>query len=169
MKITLKNVIIALTLSLFMSCSYFNPNSVNKRITDGFTEVNEQLARDYAANKDDLNNNYKQAIKNTPDSLTKEKISLYYSVLTKTCNYTDSIRTELNKIDVTDNKNSQIIEKSFILNGTADSCLKRIKLTCELAKQVSLTKKQKLETIKSEANIFSEFAFAQTIPARSVH
>lgn len=162
MKITLRNVIIALTTVLSIGCAYFNPNNVEKRITDGFREANEQMAKNYAASKTDLNNNYERAIKNTVDSLTKKKLNHYYSVLTKTCNYTDSIRTELNKIGVTDDKNAQKIEKSFLLNGTADSCLKRMKLTCELAKEVSLTKKQKLESIKSETNIFSESSLTAT-------
>ena len=78
---------------------------------------------------------------------------MFYSDITVTSNYIDSLVLELNRLDGNDAKNVKIVKDIFLTNEAGDDLFNRINVSCENAENISLRQATKSSLIKSGNNL----------------
>jgi len=150
----------------------FNTNESKAKVDTAINEASLDLKNNYLSEHDSLNLMYQRALPTIKDSLTKQKIKIYYVEINKTINCINVLKA---KTDSLSDSDLDVISKVFIPDSAGDKLFKQIGLSYSLAVELAKNKATLDETNKSRNKILSDsdyhkllaFYFGQNDPKQA--
>lgn len=139
--------IISLTLlTTLLSCDFSGQvkDSVDKKVSYARIEMSNDLNN----TKSGFEDTYRQVSVQSNDIIFLTKIANFYSSLTMTSKYIDSLRAEMDKLDNMDTKNVELIKEKFLFEGVADSVFNKMRQSYSLAIDIAVAETTKLRLKK---------------------
>lgn len=93
---------------------------------------------------------YQNALQVSSDSAVIGKIKNLYTFIDETTKYIDSLKSEMNKLDDKDLKNTDLIKKIFLNDGVGDSVFNKVKLSYSFAIEIALADTTKSRLKKAQ-------------------
>lgn len=102
---------------------------VKGQISDAMQDIEIELDK----NKADFQQHYQKALTNTIDSTERRQLNAIETSISGTSKYLDSMRQEMNSLDMTDVNNVEYVRILFMYKGVGDSLLSKLNSTATLA------------------------------------
>ena len=123
---------------------------VKQSVGDSIKDTKIDMNWDIANAKSSFMESCKRASGKSKDSMLKTKINDLYFSITKTSEYIDSLRSEMNGYNDMDLNNSDFSERVFLNLGIGDSVFNKVKLSYSLAIDIAIsdTTKSRLKSVR---------------------
>jgi hypothetical protein len=143
---TLKSYLVLILITTLVSCGDISKN-IEETVDNGIKDTKTEMTSDIANSKGTFTETYKNIILGSTDSLVIKKITKFYFNINETSKYIDSLKTEINKLDDKELKNTDLIKKIFLNDGIGDRVFDRVKSSYTFAIDIALadTAKRRLK------------------------
>lgn len=125
---------------------------VETKVEDAKEEMNAEIERA----KENFKTHYQAAEKNELDSLQKRKLQELDSSINSTDNYLDSMKREMDQLDVMHPRNIELVSAIFLYRGVGDSIFNKLKRSIVIAQSSAKTEQQKLAIKAASDSLFTQ-------------
>ncbi len=150
-----KQITIILLIALtFVGCNNFFDN-INDRVNNDIKNSETEMITDVEILVGTFREKYKKVKKRSIDSLVIKRVTNLYCSVNETLKYIDSLKSEMNKLDNKDLKNTDLIKNKFLNEGIGDSVFNRVKQSYTYTIDVALTDTSK-SRLRKERDTYTE-------------
>ncbi|MFN0202574.1 MAG: hypothetical protein ACKVTZ_13705 [Bacteroidia bacterium] len=154
-----QSLIILTFLTSFFGCNF--SDQVKERVNNGVKDAKVEMEADISLAKSDFKKSYRQTLQLSNDTVLSIKLTDFYSNLTKTSIYIDSLRIEISKLDNMDTKNVELMNFMFMNNGLGDRVFNQVRQSYSLAIDIAIadSTKTRLRTVRETYSAESKKQF----------
>ncbi len=150
-----RTLIILSVLTALFGCDF--SNQVKETVDNDIKDAKVAMGLDISKAKSDFTESYHQALREIKDSNFLEKVTDLYSNITKTSNYIDSLRVEMDKLNNLDTRNVEVVTDMFLHRGTGEMVFTKVKQSYSIAIEVAFPDTTKIR-LRKVHETFSEEA-----------
>jgi hypothetical protein len=144
-----------LTLTFLLSCNSLSGH-IEQQVDSKVETAKEDMNAEIRKAKENFTAQYLAAIGQQSDSLTMYKLrQLNFSISTAD-KYLDSMKREMDELDVKDVNNTELVKITFLYRGAADSIINKMKNAIAAAQQAAKTEQQRLAIRAASDSLFSQ-------------
>lgn len=129
----MRTLIISISLFLLSCNIQQTEREIKGQINDAIEDVEMDIEVELDKNKSDFQQHYQKALTNAIDTAERRQLAALETTVSGTSKYLDSMRQEMNSLDVTDVNNWEYVRIGFLYKGVGDTLLSRLNSTAALA------------------------------------